>query len=351
MKDVIVILGTSTRQADRAALSLAIRRMGVRPRVLCTTDDAMRYAMAAGVDANWLMDEQDVAAPTYGLAIVGTCDDLAAAALAEARDAALLFDVLDAEYDKNDDLHVTRDMGRGAKDVLRIKGPAVLGMSDEAPSTLYVSRYRRNLVTRLPRRGRVIVESHEEPWQLTRPRTKTTDLALRTGGSATSRSLAIFGISSSGGSAESTGEHIIEDDPDICAQHLLRFLAHHGYIQAHVAGPTPRPAAPPVQAPRVEPVPVSEIIPPPAPLPPLRVASETVVSARIARGPRPVTGSVPGMQRRPIPMRIASDPAPASTPDASAESAGKLTRRPRPVDQPVSNRIRGPYPVRSQPHA
>ncbi len=307
VKDVIVVLGPAAMQGDRAALSIALHRLRVRPWALCSDWISMRYALAAGIEAGWLEDAQDMAR-TFDVALVGAVDDMAAAMLAEAQGAALVFDVLDVVMTDRG-LQVTRDLGRGAKDVLSIEGPAVLGVSDEAENRLYISRHRRRSVENLPRRQRPDPEEGPEVWQLASPRTRTADIEARTGGTATSRAWAIFGVDQTD-TAEEDGDRIVRADADTCANHLIRYLAHHGFIdRQHTAPVTSKP------------------IPPP---------SESDPLAR-SRRPRPVSGHTRSMARPPFP--VAADP--------SERAIGKLVRRPRPAGQLGPIRVRGPFPVRS----
>jgi len=320
MKDIVVILNSAHRQADRAALSLAVRALDGRVRALCTNEDAMRYALGAGVDAGWLLDEQDIVAATYDVAVMGSVSDLAAAGIAESRDAALIFDVLSATWGDDGDLRVTRDMGRGARDVLRVKGPVVIGMSDEAESAMYVSRYRRASVKRVPPQGRRIIDPGGAEWRPARQRTRTGDLAAKTAGSATSRSLSIFGVSDGAGDAANP---VIQGDAATCAEHLVRYLAHHGFVTVRVAPPpAPREIVKP-QAAREE-----------------RAVVLAGVSDRIARGPRPIDGSARGLHRRPTPIGT-------NKTTSSPQIAGRLARGPRPVGQATPSRVRGPFSVGS----
>jgi len=314
MKDIVVILGSAHRVADRAALSLAMRGLKGRTRALCADEAAIRYALGAGVEARWLLGDHDSAALTYDVALVGSCDDIVGATLAESRNAMVVCDVLEAAWVNGGDLNVKRDLGRGAKDVLQIKGPSVLYMSDEAQSELYVSRYRRSMVTQLPSRDNAIIESEAATWQPVRPRTKTSDIAAKTAGSATNRSHAIFGL---GEDESEIASSVVQADAVTCAQHLIRYLAHHGFIDSRGIGEIQQDTTAGTRA-----------------TPQAQTTTVGEVSGRVARGPRPLQGSARGMHRRPVPYR-----------GHTRNNLGKLARSPRPIGQAFPDRVRGPFPV------
>jgi hypothetical protein len=220
-------------------------------------------------------------------------------------------------------LTVTRDLGRGSREVLALHGPAVLGIAEAAVQLLYVSHYRRQRIQPAIRiahtrpQHAAPPETLRSPWEQARPRVKTADILARTSGAASVRRQALFGMTTGSHDANDRA-HIIVADAATCAQHLLRFLRHYGIVRA-----------------------------PEAPLP----ASPTTVENRAAgvlpsaiprwephrRGPRPLTGATRGPERQPRPLAAAAVVRPAqSTPPGRGprpvgESAARTRRRPRPV--------------------
>jgi electron transfer flavoprotein alpha/beta subunit len=272
--------------SDRAAATLAVTRFSEV--VVCSPNGdeaALRYALGAGSTsiANSL-DHCEAHVYLIGRGGAGVEGELTAARLATARGAALVLDVLDVQW-ANENLRVERDLGRGAREILILSGPAVLLMSDDAPQPIYVSCYRRRAVE-LPKK---IVENDVRlsiPWEPVRLRTKTADLADKTSGDARTRLFDAFGLNDD---AQSDVQHIVAGDAETCAQHLVRYLAHHGFIDRPfdvVAMPTtvPSPSATPTMA---EPA----------------VASKTFVP----RGPRPLGSNRPPGRRGPFPCMTPED--------------------------------------------
>jgi electron transfer flavoprotein alpha/beta subunit len=288
-------------RSDRAAIALALklRRFGGPVDAYCLWDDeeALRYALAAGAARGTRL--HNIAALEFDLALIGgggagPWGDLVPALLAERRECAMVFDVLDVEPHE-EGLTVTRDLGRGSREVLAVTGPAVLGVAEDATRSLYISRHRRQAVprSRLSLGAGPSVDPpalSRGPWERARPRVKTGDLAERTGGSASSRMSALFGISASPSNEEEKRGQLIVDDPATCAQHLLRFLSHHGLIDRSI----PEPAPVEGQLHR-EPSPEREESPMERP-------------RRPARGPRPVGPPAPTRARGP--RTVDRDPQP-----------------------------------------
>jgi hypothetical protein len=204
----------------------------------------------------------------------------------------MVFEVLDVVCGPHG-LTVTRDLGRGGREVLALDRPAVLGIAADATQLLYVSRYRRQAVAsavQIPHTESLSdpLAALSSPWEPVRPRVRLGGVEARTTGSASTRLQTLFGV----GVASSQGDdhsHVIAADAATCAQHLLRFLSHHGVITASVAPPAPavqpveiadshrpRPAATLWQPPRREPRPLAG-----APHP-------SGAPAPQRRGPRPV---------------------------------------------------------------
>ncbi len=313
MKRIAVITG-STSASDRAAVGLATRRLMGQVRAYTFTGDAeaLRYAAAAG--AVEVRAVENAAGIDFDVALVGGGawpDDSLAARLAVSAEAALVLDVLDVQW-KDDELSVLRDLGRGARQLLRVKGRAVLGVSDEAVNLLYVSRRRRASATAASVGSPAIIT---DTWEPARLRTRTAGIAARTGGSATDRASALFGVGETAGGADE--RNVIQADVATCAKYLLRYLAHNDFIDAVHGGEPLIPAVPGAAA-----------------IAPVAQSTRVEMSRRIARGPRPTTGATAAMARRP--RAVSTVPLPA-----------KLFRRPRPVGQARPSRIRGPYPHRS----
>ncbi len=318
MNDVVVMLGSDTQSADRAAMSLAVRRLSPHPTAWCSDEASMRYALAVTRDARWLSDERADAAPRFHVAMAGTIDELTLAQAAAGCDATLMFDVLDVEPTP-EGVRVVRDLRRGATDVCLVVGPVVLAVSDLAVNELYVSRYRRATAPRVPPPRHGTPGASDGPWQPVRRRTSTAGIGEKTSGSATQRAMATFGIA--GHDDASADHHIVTADGATCAQHLLRFLAHHDMIAA-----TP--------ATTIEPVGPADELPRPRPR---RAVHGPTLAGKLARGPRPLSGASPGVSRRPRPARTQPDP----------RITSRHARRPRPVGQATPSAVRGPFPVES----
>jgi hypothetical protein len=316
-------------RSDRAAIGLAIQRFVGPVNAYCRRADAeaWRYALAAGAtDVRYL---EAVTGLDFDVMLVGSggaepYGDLLLAQLAAEKQCAMVCEVLDV-VDGPHGLTVTRDLGRGSTEVLALDRPAVLGIAAEATQLLYVSRYRRQVVDALVREPPSEPLSEplaalSSPWEPARPRVYLADLDARTAGSASTRLQRLFGV----GAAPPQGNdrsHIIAADAATCAQHLLRFMSHHGMITA--------PMAPPVPAMRsVESVDSQR----------QRVA--TTRQAPHGRGPRPLTGAVEGAARQPRPFN-------GLLPLVVAGLSGDVVpprRAPRPLDAPAPPR-RGPRTI------
>ena len=300
MRRVVVILGTEPAtghptpsilpESDRAAMSLALSRFGGRVDACCLRDDeeAARYALAAG--AAEVLRPAEVTDLEFDVALVGSggagaWGDLLPALIAEWKDCAMVLEVLDVEP-RDDGMTVTRDLGRGSREILAVRGPAVLAVSENAPRSLYISRHRREAVDPSlirPGTGPAATDPLSGicgPWEHARPRPRAADLEGKTGGSATDRMNALLGLADDPRAREDTGRRIIAD-AGTCANHLLRFLRHHRFIdgtasvpEEPAAGPQ-RPGHPPDDT---DPSGV-------APSDPRRAGS------RARRGPRPIGGT------------------------------------------------------------
>jgi hypothetical protein len=335
---VAVVIGSCQEagipKSDRAAIGLAMQRFGGQVHAYCLRDDAeaLRYALAAG--AATATPVEDVAAVNGDVVLVGgggaePWGDLLLALLAGPKQCAMVCEVLDIAPGPAE-MTVTRDLGRGGREVLAIRGPAVLGIAEAAPQLLYVSRYRRQVVRPAllaPRTGLVhqSLTAVGSQWEPARPRVKTGNLVTRTAGPASTRLQALLGLGADT-DQENNRSHVIIADAVTCARHLLRFLRHHGMIAAAMPSAT---------------VPGS-----------LEIGAKTVargtpdqadpVWAPHLRGPRPLYGERHGTARGPRPL----------PPDSAASPQSPLgirTRGPRPVGRNAPQRRRGPRPLDTGP--
>jgi hypothetical protein len=243
--------------SDRGALALALKRFGRDVRAYACDLDARAYARAAGVErvaagAELEPDAFDVA--LIGRGGCGVAGDARPARLAEASGAALVYAVIDVQSEA-DRLLVTRDLGRGARDVLDVRGRAVLVVADSVARGRYVSRYRihaeragasaardassgasRENWEGLENREPLENEEREESWkswQLTTPRVRLGDHAARVAGSAVERMNALFGVGEVGGVGGTAGRSgtLVRASAKQCALELIRDLARHGFLE------------------------------------------------------------------------------------------------------------------------
>jgi hypothetical protein len=283
---VVGALGGHLPASDRAAVGLAVRRLGGRIEAWSLRDDepARRYALAAGAASAGTLEGLDGLA--FDVALVGAggahpWGDLLPATLAELGGAALVLDVLDVAA-APEGLVVTRDLGRGAREELVVAGPAVLAVSPEASAPFYVSRHRQAVVapaaTAAGRRGLGDpLAGAAGPWEPGRPPVRRG--AATTGPAAPAHERRAALLDATAGARE-TGPDLVVADARTCALHLLRYLGHLGIIERG-AGPAPPPPAPPAA-----PAPAAE---------PLRAAAGPDAArrapggdARASRGPRPL---------------------------------------------------------------
>jgi len=157
--------------------------------------------------------------------------DLLPAELAEEGSAALVYEVVDLQREP-DRLLVTRDLGRGARDLVGVRGRAVLVVSEAVERGAYVSRHRieaaRQACRGLPEEG---APSRIE-WEHAAPRVRLGDRATRLAGSASTRRNALFGM---GERVEKTAT-LISGSAEECARHLLRYLSHHEFVESGLGG-------------------------------------------------------------------------------------------------------------------
>ena len=266
MTRTAVIIGSSSSEiasgaptlpiSDRGAIALAMARFGGNVCAYAADADAGCFARAAGVERVEEISIQEidgVVLDSIGVALIGRggCGefgDALPARLAEQSGAALIFDVIDVQP-KGDRLAVTRDLGRGARDLLSVRGRAVLVVADSVVRGPYVSRHRMNAqrtvgVESAARNEPSDAKSslQEEPnggesdfrrepsrveWQSATPRVRLGDHASRVSGRAAERMNALLGV---GGASEKTAS-LVRGSAEECARHLLRYLSHHGFVE------------------------------------------------------------------------------------------------------------------------
>ena len=218
--------------SDRAAAIWAAT-MDAGARAYCLAGDvsAAEFAIAAGCtlvpDLELAMAQEfDVA--WIGAGFLDCVGDEFAGRLAERSAATLLFDVLQCDRSASAAFTVVRDAGRGAREVLEVTGRLVLSISPTAPRPPYVSRFRRQQarmrITSLVEQPEVVPLAD---WRPVRPRTRRASPPVA-GAALDARMDAAFGMSPS--QSRHSGPPI-EADPRACAQHLLRYLVHHGFLQ------------------------------------------------------------------------------------------------------------------------
>ena len=334
-----VIIGTGLKlegevravpSSDRTALALAALKLDCKVAAysLDNDDAGLRYALAGGAaSAKRIENLQEIEFDVMliGQGGCGAWGDLLPAVLAENRGSALVLDVVDVEF-SSDGLRVTRDLGRGAREILRVQVPAVLCISPNAQRLTYVSRYRQLSVAPGGTPGGAELtdptEGDSSSWQPAKPRTKTGAISEKTSGSAADRMNALMGAS--GAARANDEEHIVQADAATCSKQLLRYLAHHGFIE----GSEPDGS--------VEAKTSSASVPPPQ-------SSETVPFTptqrrHTGRGPRKLDRDSKTSGRRPSPIRV---PKPVEK-EAEIEEDD---RKPRAVDGGKAKPRRGPRPL------
>jgi electron transfer flavoprotein alpha/beta subunit len=222
--------GASTLpMSDRGAVALALSISGADVCAYASDSDACFFARAAGVETVAEISELEMGSVDVALIGRGGCGadgDALPARLAEESDAALVYDVIDLHVE-SDRLVATRDLGRGARDLLSVRGRAVLVIADSVARGPYVSRFRidaeRTTSGEAPaRQDRAVVG-----WEPVTPRVRLGDHASRVAGRAVERMNALFGV---GEVAESAAD-LVRGSAEECARHLLRYLVHHGFIE------------------------------------------------------------------------------------------------------------------------
>ncbi len=234
--------------SDRGALALAMARFGGDVCAYASDADARCFARAAGVGSVEAFTDLELGAvdiALMGRGGCGECGDALPARLAEESGAALVYDVIDVERE-SDRLVVTRDLGRGARDVLGVRGRAVLVIAESVERGPYVSRYRINAEKSAGgawafRNEPSSDESvdREEPgsvgWEPATPRVRLGDCASRVAGRAVERMNALFGV----GEIAENSVSLVRGSAEECARHLLRYLSHHGFVERGLGGEHP----------------------------------------------------------------------------------------------------------------
>jgi hypothetical protein len=285
MPSVAVIIGSASSEAasgvpklpisDRGAIALAIARLGKRVRAYATDAEARCFARAAGVESVGEISIQEIASADVILIGRGGCresGDALPASLAEESGAALVYDVIDIQAE-GDRLLVTRDLGRGARDRLGVRGRVVLVVADSVVRAPYVSRYRINEQRAAARKSPILKDQNGDDlkgqsgndskgqsgeklkeqgggesaavtdpkrlaWQPAVLRVRLGDHATRVSGRAVERMNALFGLSPT---SESTPSLVVGSAEE-CARHLLRYLSHHGFVERGSIGGSERAA-------------------------------------------------------------------------------------------------------------
>jgi hypothetical protein len=230
--------------SDRGAITLALARFPGDVRAYAADMDARCFARAAGVE---VVDEvSDLEMGTVDVAMIGRggcaeSGDLLPAQLAEEGSTALVYDVIDVQRE-SDRLLVTRDLGRGARDLLSVRGRAVLVVAESVERGPYVSRYRIDAVKAADCNSAARKESkdesatREEPnsvgWGPVTPRVRLGDHVARVAGSAVERMNALFGV---GEIAENTAS-LVRGSAEECARLLVRYLSYHGFVERGLGG-------------------------------------------------------------------------------------------------------------------
>ena len=238
MTRVAVIVGSSSpiptggirrlAWSDRGAVTLAMARFGDDVVVYGADGEARCYARAAGAKSVGEFADSDNCSFDIALIGRGGCGergDLMPALLAEQHGAALAYDVVDVDQDAHGFL-VTRDLGRGVRDVLLIRDRVVLLIAESVARGPYVSHYRLNAAR--AQYGDYDARGEPPPlnWEPVTPRVRLGDHASRVAGRATDRMNALFGLSE----ANESAANIIRGSGETCARHLLRYLSRHGLI-------------------------------------------------------------------------------------------------------------------------
>jgi hypothetical protein len=246
--------------SDRGAIALAMEKFAGDVHAYAADADAGCFARAAGIETVEAASDLAMGAADVALIGRGACaesGDLLPARLAEEGGAALIYEVIDVQRE-SDRLLVTRDLGRGARDLLSVRGRAVLVVAESVERGPYVSRYRMNAVkaasaesaARDESEGKSAARSESRTesaaseeqngvgWEPITPRVRLGDHVARVAGSAVERMNALFGIGGIGGTGATTENtaSLVRGSAEECARHLVRFLSHHGFVERGLGG-------------------------------------------------------------------------------------------------------------------
>jgi electron transfer flavoprotein alpha/beta subunit len=239
MRRVAVIIGSAGSEthsgilalpmSDRGAVALALARFGADVSAYASDSDARYFARAAGVEtvaeiSELEMDSFDVA--LIGRGGCGASGDALPARLAEESGAALVYDAIDVNWE-SDRLVVTRDLGRGARDLLNVRGRTILVVAESVVRGPYVSRYRINAEKAAGGETPAREAPSSVGWELATPRVRLGDHASRVAGRAMERMNALYGVGEIGENSAS----LVRGSAEECARHLLRYLSHHGFVE------------------------------------------------------------------------------------------------------------------------
>ncbi len=314
--------------SDRAAVAWALR-WADGPVAAYSFDrsvSAIAWAKAAGVDKTFQVSSPaDIHFDSeFGVVFIGVgaamrMGDRLGAELAHRCGAALVFDAIDVQPN-DDNLDVICDLGRGATELLSVSRPAVICVADTVSCAQYVSRYRWQRAIAAVAKSDALFEVDDDTarWQRVTPRAKRGNDAAHLA-AAESRMDAAFGLDGS----TATQTALIHGDAATCAQHLLRYLSHHGFVDKPLAK-------------------ISPMVDSPVAVPPLskahvdRQSINQPITVRLARYPQLLNGP---------PLAVARSPRLVALP---ARATGAQARGPRPVDdQPPTPRgpqgRRGPF--------
>jgi electron transfer flavoprotein alpha/beta subunit len=312
---------------DRAAAFWGVTLAGADCRVQVPIDDRAAWSFATAVGATCerscdrLKSQPDLV--LIGPGAINRFGDEFAGRLAEQASAELLFDVLQVRREA-DEWRVVCDAGRGGQDILSVLGPLVLVVSENAQRPPYVSRYR---LTQSDRSVPIAFQTTapNTGWKPATPRAPRSPST--TAANAESRANAAFGIETDSG--RSRDQTIVADEPAVCAQVLLRYLLHHGFV-ARALTESALEVTPQTSRPKDSPI--TNAAP--------AVACRRVANGAGRRGPRRPEDPVQRMDRRP---RSTSE-TPASRERIVPD---RLQRQPRRLDTSNVSIQRGPFPVRA----
>ncbi len=245
MRRVAVIVGSAGSEtragssalpmSDRGAIALAAAGFGADVCAYASDADARCFARAAGIANVAETSELEMGSIDVVLIGRGGCGadgDAFPARIAEESGAALVCAVIDVQPE-SDRLVVTRDLGRGARDLLCVRGRAVLVVADSVARGPYVSRFRLDAEKAASGEMAARDARGSSGWKPVTPRVRLGDHAARVGGRAVERMNALFGV----GEVVESSASLVRGSAEECARHLLRYLSHHGFFErGRVAG-------------------------------------------------------------------------------------------------------------------